>query len=83
MLNTSAGKFEGKAGSIVLRVGNGWSVQYSLPQAETEYSHQIDYQWDVATEDEKEILLSESKMEGSLTRIKNKTQIKCQFIKIL
>ena len=64
-VSTSA-KFEAKAGQHCFEGGERVaSVQYSLPQAETEYSHQIDYQWDVATEDEKEIFVV-GKQDGRL-----------------
>lgn len=66
VLNTTGGKFECKAGQHCFEGGERVaSVQYSLPQAETEYSHQIDYQWDVATEDEKEIFVV-GKQDGRL-----------------
>ena len=66
VLNTTGGKFECKAGQHCFEGGERVaSVQYSLPQAETEYSHQIYYQWDVATEDEKEIFVV-GKQDGRL-----------------
>ncbi len=85
-VSTSGGNLRCKAGQHCFEGGERVaSVQHSLPQAETEYSHQIDYQWDVATEDEKEIFVV-GKQDGRLINTNKKyTRCKseCQFIKIL